>query len=349
MKKWYVIGGLVFVPLIIVVVGVSLFRAQKNQATNVRTETVARRDIGFSVVATGIIKPKVGAEVRVGSSVSGIVRRLHANIGDVVKKGQLIAELDPSELQAKYDQMLAALENARADLEYARVNLERQRLLLKQDFISQDQFDLAEKAFEINQARLEQAEANLTSAKVQLDFTRITAPITGVVASVSMQEGETVAASFSAPTFVNIIDLSRLEVWAYVDETDIGRVQVGQKASFTVDTYADTDFGGTVTAIYPKAVIQDNVVNYVVTMEIADFQNKALRPEMTTTVTIHLGARKDVLAVSTGALRREQRGPVVTVLEKGQTVLRAVKTGWSSDGYTEILDGLSEGDVVVVQ
>ncbi len=349
MKKFYIGAGVILVLAVVIFLGSSLLENSEDTDKKLKTAPVARRDISSSVLATGIIKPKVGAEVRVGSRVSGIVQKLHANIGDVVEKGELIAELDPTELQAKYNQAKAALENARANYQYAKVDLTRQKSLLEQDFISRNQYDLAEKSFEINKAQYEQAKANLDYAKVQLDYTEIRAPITGIVASVSTQEGETVAASFSAPTFVNIIDLNRLEVWAYVDETDIGRIRVGQSAGFTVDTYMDTDFEGKVTAIYPKAEIQDNVVNYITTIDINNFKDKQLRPEMTTTVNIYLDRRENVLAVPTSALHREPDGMKIKLLEDGKVVTHPVKTGWSSGGYTEIKEGLREGQRVVIQ
>jgi len=346
-KKWLILPGIIII-IILVVIGNSFLSEKKNRSANYQTATVTRRDIGSSVLATGIIKPMVGAEVRVGSRASGIVRSLHANIGDLVQKGQVLAELDPAELQAKYDQALAALENARANFEYAKLDLERQRSLLKQNFISRNQLDLAEKTFEINQSLLKQADANLAYARVQLDYTKITAPISGVVASVSTQEGETVAASFAAPTFVTIIDLERLEVWAYVDETDIGRIQERQTAIFTVDTYPDTDFEGMITAIYPKAVIQDNVVNYVVTLKITNFKEKILRPEMTANVSIYLEARKGVLTIPLSAIRRERGERFVTVLEGDKQAPRKVKTGWTSNGLIEIISGLNEGEKIII-
>ena len=204
-----------------------------------------------------------------GSRVSGIVKRLHVNIGDRVEKGQLLGELDPTEFNARYNQALAALENAKAELDYAALNLKRQRSLKKKNFTSQDKVDAAEKSHEVMVSVFKQTEANLDYARIQLGYTRIKAPISGVVASVSTQEGETVAASFTAPTFVIIIDLERLEVQAYVDETDIGRIEKGQRASFTVDTYPGIDFEGTVTAIYPKAEMKDNVVNYITIIDIS--------------------------------------------------------------------------------
>ena len=349
-KKWYIIFGSLITIVVLYFIVNSFFSNTNEKSDNFKTAVVTRRDIGSSVLSTGIIKPMVGAEVRVGSRVSGLVKSLHANVGDYVKKGQIIAELEPSELKAKYNQSFAALQNAKANYEYAKLDLERQKSLLKQNFISQNQLYLAEKTFEINKAQLEQAQANLDYAKVQLEYTKITAPITGIVASVSTQEGETVAASFSAPTFVTIIDLERLEVWAYVDETDIGRIKENQNATFTVDTYSDTDFEGIVTAIYPKAVIQDNVVNYVSTLKITDFKEKILRPEMTVTVTIYLEKKENVLTVPNNAIKREQGKTVVTVLDNdGKMNQRTVKTGYSSNGYVEILEGVREGEKVVIQ
>lgn len=347
-KKWYLIFGSIIAVVILYFIVSSFFSNSNEKTNNYTTAVVTRRDIGSSVLATGIIKPMVGAEVRVGSRVSGLVKHIYANVGDYVKQGQIIAELEPSELQAKYNQALAALQNTRANYEYAKLDFERQKSLSKQNFISQNQLDLAEKTFEINKAQVEQAEANLDYAKVQLEYTKITAPISGIVSSVSTQEGETVAASFSAPTFVTIIDLERLEVWAYVDETDIGRIRENQKATFTVDTYSDTDFEGIITAIYPKAVIQDNVVNYVTTLKITDFREKILRPEMTTNVTIYLEMRKNVLTIPTSAIKRDKGERFVTVIEDDKQVQRKVKIGWNSNGTTEIVSGLNEGEKVIV-
>lgn len=349
MKKIYIGAGVLVVLIVLVLLGGSLFKNNDDSSSALKTAVVTRRDIGSSVLATGIIKPMVGAEVRVGSRVSGLVKNIYANVGDYVKKGQIIAELEPSELQAKNNQALAAYQNAQANFEYTKLDLKRQKSLLKQNYISQNQVDLAEKAFEVNKAQLEQAKANLEFAKVQLDYTKITAPIAGIVASVSTQEGETVAASFAAPTFVTIIDLERLEVWAYVDETDIGRISEGQTAIFTVDTYPDTDFEGVVTAIYPKAVIQDNVVNYVVTLKITDHKDKILRPEMTANVTINLEARKGVLTIPLSAIKRKRGERFVTVLEGEKQVSRKVKTGWTSNGLIEITDGLTEAEKIIIQ
>jgi macrolide-specific efflux system membrane fusion protein len=309
---------------------------------------VSRRDIGSTVIATGVIKPSVGSEVRVGSRVSGIVKKLHVSIGDRVTEGQLLAELDQTELASRLNQAAAALKNAQTRLEYAKLDVDRKRELNKQNFVSQSELDEAERLQGIAVSELEQSEANLDYARIQLGYTKIHAPISGVVASVSTQEGETVAASFAAPTFVTIIDLERLEVWAYVDETDIGRVTEGQQAFFTVDTYTDTDFEGIVTAIYPTAEIQENVVNYITILDITDRQNKILRPEMTTTVTIFLEKRSQVVAVPNSAIQREEGRKFVYVIKDDLITKRPVKVGGKDKRYTEIMEGITEGERILM-
>ncbi len=250
------------------------------------TTHTARRDDTATVKATGVIKPRVGAEVRVGSQVSGVVKRLYVQVGDSVRKGQLLAELDDRDLVAKRDQAAAEVQQMQADLEYARADLARKRDLAAARVLTPSDLEAAERADAVAQRQVDAAKANLAVAAAQVEYAKITAPIDGVVSSVTTQEGETVAASFAAPTFLTLLDPSRLEVWAYVDETDIGRVHAGQRARFTVDTYGDHEFTGRVTAIYPSAEIRDNVVNYVTVVRFDRPRGRILRPEMTTTVRI---------------------------------------------------------------
>jgi len=313
----------------------------------VRTHTVGRRDISATVMAMGVVRPMVGAEVKVGSRVSGVVTRLRANIGDHVRAGEVIAEIDDAEFRARLAQTEASLARARAEAELARLNLDRLSTMAEREFVSRQQVDSAESALAVSQAHVRLAEANRESARIQLSYTRITTPTGGVVASVATQEGETVAASFSAPTFVNIIDLERLEVQAYVDETDIGRIRQGQPARFSVDSYPAEEFEGEVTAIYPKAVIQDNVVNYVVIVRIHGRRDLTLRPEMTAAVTIVLEPRADVLAVPASTVGRDRSERYVTVLQDGLPIQKRVQVGWTQDGWTEITDGLAEGELIV--
>ena len=238
------------------------------------------------VKASGVIKPQVGAEVRVGSQLSGVVRHLHVQVGDTVVAGQRLAELDNRELLALHAKAVADHLLALAELRYAAANLERQRTIAAARAISADALDMAERAHAVAEQQVAAAQAAVDYAQIQLDRAIITAPIGGVVASVATQEGETVSASFSAPTFVTLIDLRRLEVWAYVDETDIGRIEPGQRATFTVDTYGAEEFSGVVTAIYPKAEIRDNVVDYIVVLRFEPRAGRILRPEMTAIVRI---------------------------------------------------------------
>ena len=349
MKRKIILFGTLLTAVVITGFSLGIFtRGEQGNPGPDRTDVVTRRDMGSSVLATGIIKPRTGAEVRVGSRVSGILKRLHVNIGDRVEKGQLLGELDQTEFNARYNEALAALENAKAELNYAVLDLDRQRSLKKNNFASQDNVDAAERVYDVAESVVKQAKANLDYARIQLGYTRIYAPISGVVASVSTQEGETVAASFTAPTFVIIIDLERLEVQAYVDETDIGRIEKGQRATFTVDTYPGIDFDGKVTAIYPKAEMKDNVVNYITIIDITGSGDYTLRPEMTTTVRIFQQNRPQVPTVPKRAVFRESGDKFVYVLNGTQRVKRRVDTGWTDGKFIEITRGLEQGEKIII-
>ena len=361
--------------------------------------TVQRRDLVSTVAATGKVNAMVGAEVRVGSRVSGRVQRLYANIGDLVRVGQVIAELEKDDQQALLDQRRAELKIAEARLssvdalrpgeiqkaeaalkdsqatgELATINFERQRKLLDKALVAREVFDAARKEKEVSEARvvsaarelelskqrytedlksaraqLEQAASAVRVLEAQVTYYTIRAPISGIISSVSTQEGETVAAGLNSPTFVTIIDLQKLQVDAFVDETDIGKIRVGQKATFTVDSFPDRDFNASVQAIYPKAVIMDNVVYYDVVHRIDEPLTGQLRPEMTTNVIIALDARKGVLAVPVHAVSREQGKSVVYILRDGQPERQTVRVGWKDSEWIEIVGGLKEGDKVVIR
>jgi HlyD family secretion protein len=345
-----IVAGVVF---LLVAIGIGVWRRfdvahSQELLRSVEVVRVTRRDIGTAVKATGVIKPMTGAEVNVGSSVSGVVMRLFVKIGDHVIKGQPLAELDSRELVARRDADAAALRVAQVNMEYAQVDLQRRRQLRAAQIISRSELDLAEKTFSVAEQQGDQARATLADSNTQLGYTQIIAPISGVVSAVSTQEGETVAASFAAPTFVTLLDLSRLEVWAYVDETDIGRVRIGQKARFTVDTYGDREFDGTVTAIHPKAEIRDNVVDYVVVVRFTPPHDFVLRPEMTTTVKVDLERHVNVLALPIRGMRREGSRAFVLCRSASKTEQRWVGTGIRDDSYWEIVGGLHEGDEVLI-
>ena len=362
------------------------------------TVRAMRREFTSTVLATGAVKPQVGAEVRVGSRISGKVVRLHANIRDRVQKGQVVAELEKMDLEAVVNERKAELElaefklqsldrlfpreieKAEADVErwkatvaLAEKELGRHDELLRQEFIAQQARDEAEerslvahaqreaarKSLELVKARHEEelkqaraevarAKAALANAEVQLSYAVIQAPISGVIGSVSTQEGETVAAGFNAPTFLTIVDLSRLQVDGYVDEVDIGKIVVGQNVVFTVEAFPSRDFEGRVMAIYPKAILQDNVVKYIVAVEVTSPYEGKLRPEMTATVEVSLEART-VLAIPSKAVKRERGSNVVYVKTAGRPETRPVKIGWKDGPWAEVVSGLEEGEEVYLE
>jgi multidrug efflux pump subunit AcrA (membrane-fusion protein) len=360
---------------------------------------VVRRDLVSTVLATGAVKPQVGAEVRVGARISGKVECLFANIGDVVRKGQVIAQIEKADLEAIVNQRTAELkmaeaklaaveslrpreiEKAQADVdqwlatvELNRKELDRQEELLKQDFTSEQARDRAKEQLAVSEAHLasvrkalelastgyeedlrqgvadvERAKAVLANERVQLSYATVTAPIDGVIGSVSTQEGETVAAGLNAPTFVTIIDLNRLQVDTFVDEVDIGKIMPDQRAVFTVDSFPAREFEGKVVAIYPKAVIQENVVNYDVVVSITDPYDGLLRPEMTASVTISMEVRRNVLTLPIKAIKRDRGRSIVYLMSGGDPQPREVKIGWRDFQWVEILSGLDEGDTVLME
>jgi macrolide-specific efflux system membrane fusion protein len=312
------------------------------------TAPVERRDIGATVLATGVVRPRVGAQVNVGSRASGVVQRLHVTIGDRVRADELLAELDRTAFETQVQRAEAALAAATAERGWAEQEYGRVRPLADSGHATPAELSQAVRAMETARAREREGAAALDAARVQLGYTTIRAPIPGVVASVSTQEGETVAASFAAPTFLTIVDLARLEVWAYVDETDIGRIRVGQRVRFTVDTYPDEAFEGRVTAIRPTAEIRDNVVTYVTIIEFENRPDRLLRPEMTATITITIEGRNGALSVPNGALRRDAEGPHVLVAGRGGLERRAVSVGFRGAEFAEIRSGVQAGERVLV-
>jgi RND family efflux transporter MFP subunit len=276
------------------------------------------------------------------------VTHLYARIGDKVQEGQLLALLDSRELTARRDADIAALQLARANLKYAQSDRRRKQELNAARLIAPSALDVAQQAYAVAEQQCNQAEANLQDATTQLGYTQISAPIAGVVSAVSTQEGETVTAGFATPTFVTLLDLSRLEVWAYVDEMDIGRIRIGQQANFTVDTYGEHEFEGHVSAIHPEPEIRNNVVDYVTVVRFTPPTQYTLRPEMTTTVSIHLARRKGVLALPPRAVRWAE-GRQYVMCRRGGAIQRIrVTTGIKDDSYCEITSGLQEGDQVLV-
>jgi HlyD family secretion protein len=269
----------------------------------------------------------------------------------------------------------AGVTQVQAEVTNARLSLSRQAALRRKGFAAQEALDNARKAYDVAKAQLvsareqltylqmkmktdimvaeaqvKQAEVKVRTLQINLDYATIRAPITGVVGAVTTQEGETVAATMSAPTFITIIDLSRLQVDASVDETDIGLVEPGQNVSFVVDAYPDRIFSGRVRAIQPQATIQQDVVYYIVEVDILTPYKGLLRPMMTANVSIKVGIRKDVVAVPGQAVRRLPGGRTIVMVAgpDGKPKYKLVQIGWSSGGWTQIVRGVNVGDEVLV-
>src|SRR5262245_27629896 len=306
-----------------------------------------RRTLTVSTVAIGTVKPKVGAEVKVGSRLSGVVKELAVNVGDVVRRGDLLALLDDAEWQVRVAALEAEREQAEAELAYAEAQLERANAL--NDTIASSERESAQRNMRVRRAALAQVTARLAEARIQLGYTRITAPVGGTIASVSTYEGETVAASLAAPTFVTIVDLARPEVHAFVDETDVGRVHVGQPLTLRIDAFPGHQLAGVVKAIRPKAELVNDVVNYVAVVDIAGADQLAIRPEMTARVDFALERRADVVTVPRSALRREGGATFVAVRTAEGWRKTPVQIGLATPQQVEIVAGLEEGAAILNQ
>ena len=313
--------------------------------TNIPTLRITRTDLLESAVATGTVKSMVGAEVKVGSQLSGIVAKLKVNIGDQVKKGDVLALLDDAQWRARVESLKAQLASSIAEAEYARSEFER-NARLPPGLLPALDLEQRRRNVKVKEAAVAEVRARLAESETQLSYTRITAPVSGTIGSVSTYEGETVAASLSAPTFVIIVDLSRLEVQAYVDETDIGRVRRGQQVQFHVDSFPDHELQGVIRAIYPKAQLINNVVNYVVIVDIADRQGLLLRPEMTAHVTFTLDRRDHVLSIPRSALLSEAGRTFVIARQGDGWTRKPVRTGLRTTQKIEIDAGVTEGEVI---
>jgi len=266
-----------------------------------RTTAVERGRIVASVSATGTINPVV--EVQVGSQISGTIEKLHADYNDRVTKGQVLAELEPSLLRTAVVQAQANVAHAQAAVNDAKRTQDRSQALFKQNVIAEVDVQASELAYAQRAAELKQARAALGTAQVNLDHATIRSPISGVVVSRAVDVGQTVAASLSAPTIFTIAeDLSHMRVETKIDESDVGRIRQGLRATFTVDSYPNDTFEGQVSQVRLEPVVTDNVVTYTTLVDVPNPDNK-LRPGMTANVTLITDTRQDVLRVPNAALR----------------------------------------------
>ena len=297
MKAGWIIGALVLVG---VAAGVVVLRKPRTAAAEYRTSVVDRGTVISSVSATGTVKPVT--MVQVGSQVSGTIQLLHADFNSSVRKGQVVAQLDPSVFRTQLAQFEAGYTRAEVNVADADRTLKRTKDLLSRNLVSQSEVDAAQAALDRSQAELKQARASVDQARVNLDHTTITSPIDGVVVARNVDVGQTVAASLQAPVLFEIAnDLTDMQVEASIDEADIGRIQVGQAVHFTVDAFPDDQFAGVVAQIRLQPITVQNVVTYTTVIAVKNPDLK-LRPGMTANVSVEVARRENVLRVPSGAL-----------------------------------------------
>ena len=265
------------------------------------TAVVEKQDITTSVTATGTIEPVTSVDV--GTQVSGIVSKLYVDYNSVVKAGQIIAELDRTNLLSDLASAEANLKSAQSDLDFQKANHERYKNLYDQGLISANDYEQARLSYLRSQQTVAQQKESVKRARTNLSYATITSPIDGVVLSKEVEEGQTVASSFNTPTLFKIAqDLTNMRVIANVDEADIGEVREGQRVTFTVDAFPNDVFEGNVTQVRQQATTESNVVTYEVVIS-APNDDLKLKPGLTANVNIFTLELKDVLAVSSKALR----------------------------------------------
>ncbi len=298
MKKLFII-----IPVFVLIITLFFVFKAKNKKSEAAflTAEVTRGDITIMVTATGTLEAMT--TVQVGSQVSGTISALYADFNSLVKKGQLIAQLDPTFLKAQVAQAQADFESAKASTDLSKKEYERSLSLFQKNMISESEKDNSLNKYELAQAQEKSAQASMDRVKTNLDYATITSPIDGVVISRDVDVGQTVAASLQAPTLFTIAkDLTRMKVKASIDEADIGKIKEGQEVIFTVDAYPEQNFKGKVSQIRLSPEVVQNVVSYDVIIEVSN-PDLLLKPGMTANVTVLVDQREDILKVPSSALR----------------------------------------------
>jgi HlyD family secretion protein len=307
MTKKVIISSLVV--LVLIAAGYYLFVGNRAKKYDFRFDKATTGDLTVYVTATGTINPVTSVDV--GTQVSGIVAKLYADFNSVVKKGQVIAQIDSTFLVQAVKDAEANFDRNKAQFDESKRNFTRVKIMLDRGLESQLNYDAALTTYEANAASMKSAQASIDRAKINLAYATIYAPISGVVVNRAVNIGQTVAASFSSPTLYTIAnDLSRMQVLTTVDESDIGRISMGQEATFTVDSYPDENFRGTVAQIRLAPVTVQNVVNYTVVIAVNNDQLK-LMPGMTANVKILVASVQNVLKISNMALRFQPPAEVI--------------------------------------
>lgn len=358
---------LVVVLVVVVVAIVLLLRTpgSTREADAFRNATVERGDISVLVTATGTLSPL--NTVQVGSQISGTIAELHADFNSRVRNGELIALIDTTFLAASVKESRAALERSRAEAKQAEMELQRAKVLVKKEIISQLEYDIVATAYQSALATVRSGEAQLERAVVSLRHASIRAPVDGVVISRNVDVGQTVAASFSAPTlFLIANDLKNMQLEAQIDEGDIGMVREGQRVTFTVNAYPEKVFEGIVSQVRLEPITVQDVVSYTIIVAVSN-PREELMPGMTANLSVHADERSDVLKVPNAALRfkppgvpsdmqlqdtGQGTGPgkklVWRLAEDGSIEPVRVDPGITDGSYTEVSSPvLAEGDIVV--
>lgn len=352
----------VVVIVIVAVAAWAMSGGKKEEDINFKEEKVALKTLQNSVTATGTIEAVTS--VTVGTQVSGIVNKLYVDYNSQVKKGQVIAELDKTNILSELNTAKANLASAQSSLNYQAANMERYKTLYKKGLVSADEYENALLTYRQAKEQVASSKENVQRAQTNLGYATITSPIDGTVISKSVEEGQTVAASFNTPELFTIAkDLTYMQVVANVDEADIGGVKEGDRVTFTVDAYPDDTFEGTVKQVRLEATTTNNVVTYEVVISAPNADLK-LKPGLTANVTIYTQERSGVLAVANKALRftptKETVGKDMKIVDckgknkvwtlNGNTLTAHPVTIGQSDGInTEITKGLKQGDKIVTE
>ena len=352
----------VVVIVIVAVAAWAMSGGKKEEDINFKEEKVALKTLQNSVTATGTIEAVTS--VTVGTQVSGIVNKLYVDYNSQVKKGQVIAELDKTNLLSELNTAKANLASAQSSLNYQAANMERYKTLYKKGLVSADEYENALLTYRQAKEQVASSKENVQRAQTNLGYATITSPIDGTVISKSVEEGQTVAASFNTPELFTIAkDLTNMQVVANVDEADIGNVKEDDRVTFTVDAYPDDTFEGTVKQVRLEATTTNNVVTYEVVISAPNADLK-LKPGLTANVTIYTQERSGVLAVANKALRftptKETVGKDKKIVDckgknkvwtlNGNTLTAHPVTIGQSDGInTEITKGLKQGDKIVTE
>ena len=352
----------VVVIVIVAVAAWAMSGGKKEEDINFKEEKVALKTLQNSVTATGTIEAVTS--VTVGTQVRGIVNKLYVDYNSQVKKGQVIAELDKTNLLSELNTAKANLASAQSSLNYQAANMERYKTLYKKGLVSADEYENALLTYRQAKEQVASSKENVQRAQTNLGYATITSPIDGTVISKSVEEGQTVAASFNTPELFTIAkDLTNMQVVANVDEADIGNVKEGDRVTFTVDAYPDDTFEGTVKQVRLEATTTNNVVTYEVVISAPNADLK-LKPGLTANVTIYTQERSGVLAVANKALRftptKETVGKDMKIVDckgknkvwtlNGNTLTAHPVTIGQSDGInTEITKGLKQGEKIVTE